>query len=439
METHASPPSDSVDADYEIPEEPSAVFERMRSSRTDMVVFNSLLNLVEEYIGGQADLDEVFPFIVKVDEALGELRMQFEDGLRFREHTPELDKITRVVMAMLALLQEQFARLNLALEEGRHYDAAIALQESNAAVNQIFWAFGELKRRAAEEERHSESPYVNELLRVGKAYLAGTLPIEPFQERFEAFFLYHNNFVSGFRQMPPQLHPVVQEQRPRLQAALDQQTEGLEALQTFFEMGNRKVIEPSLILIREATEALIEMQKLFQQAPSAPVSKVCPTCAAENPADARVCQSCTGRFPEIIPESSEPSLALQYQEGAGSRGMSANMQKLLDAAKKISKKEISLEEFARVVDWFEDLLEQVTARFQQMEEPKDPNIPRAQWAVFEEAANSMEEGLAQMRQGADLLRVYLERPDPLTLDRAIKSCLSGGDQLLHVAEIQGSL
>src|ERR1017187_5060332 len=111
---------------------------------TELVAYNQLLDCFERYRDGLVALGELEQALASADQALGQLRFEFQDSLRFHEPHPDVEAQVPVVWLMFGLLQEVFERFDESLREGDLEDAANALGQGELAVGPIFTALTRL-------------------------------------------------------------------------------------------------------------------------------------------------------------------------------------------------------------------------------------------------------------------------------------------------------
>ena len=399
-----------------------------------MVAYNELLDRTQGYVEGRDSLADVTAALAAADEALGQLRFEFQEGLRFQESGPEMERSILLVGAMFGLLQRTFDHFEAALKEGDHYDAAIALQEGNAAVNQIFEELADL-REALDTVGYSESPFVNEILRVGYAYLGERLPLEVFQERVVAFWDFHREFVADFQASQPATpeDSAYEELRLDIEEALDQQTRGLEDLLAACESGGEGGhLESALVRIQLATQALVSAQKELRDRAHLAEFKSCPRCGRDNPLSARFCAGCAARFPEAGGELRVATIEmLSHSETEGD----GNLHRLHVAADSFKRHECGMDQFLLEADRYSGIVRKVMSRFEALPEVARSSMGEQQWEAYSAMRGIMKGGLADMKAGLRALAEFVEGGELAALDEALHGFERGEQELARLEEI----
>ncbi len=411
-------------------QDPSTIFARMRPNRTDMDSFNQLVDTAADHLEGHSDVSEVEAQLAIVDQDLGHLRLQFESGLRFQVRTPEIE--TGVALAYNAFrnLAEQFEKLTRALQAHRPYDVARLLETCNASVNQLFWAFADLRELLA-EEKYSEAPFIQEVVRVGKAYVSGKLAAELFLERFNAFCELHDQFIEGLQPLMAEV-----EGDPRHQELLDgleEQNGILDEIAAFLQAGDKPQLDAALGRLCNSSAVLLELQQQFQKEEEQAPGLLCFRCGHANQAGENKCTNCQARLIGV----QTPGADSTYNDTS----LPANLRKVMAAAEGFRDGALDREALLEVLNWYDDLTEQALQQMAQLAPPPQDSdaMPEEQLDAYDEAVESMQQGLDDLRSGVQRLRAYSDKKDPVDLELGLVGCLGGHKRMLRFAEINESL
>ncbi|MBN9417240.1 MAG: hypothetical protein J0I12_17475 [Candidatus Eremiobacteraeota bacterium] len=407
--------------------DPSTIFARIRPNRSDMDSFNQLVDTAADHLDGHSEAAEVEAQLAVVDQDLGHLRLQFENGLRFQVRTPEIE--TGVALAYNAFrnLAEQFPKVSRALETRRPYDLARQLETCNATVNQLFWAFQDLREHLA-EQHFSDAPYIQELVRVGKAHVGGQLPAELFQERFDAFCEFHDGFVESLQPLLAEVEGDPRQQQ--LLDALEEQNVVLDEIARFFESGDKSGLDGALGRLCLSSAFLLELQQEFQKEAEVDNGLLCFRCGHANEHGEKSCTNCQARLIDM----QTPGEGSSYNDAS----LPANLRKLMAAGEGFRDGALDREAFLEVLDWYSGLTAQAEKGMAELAPPPS-GAPEEQLEPYDEAVEAMEQSLQSLATGVRKLRDYADRKDPIDLETGLESCLAGHGHMLRFAAVNEAL
>ena len=408
-------------------QEPSTIFQRLRPQRTDMDSFNRLVDTAADHIEGYSELADVEAQVAIVDQDLGHLRLQFEDGLRFQVRTPEIETGVALAYSAFRNLAQQFEKLSKALQANRPYDVARQLETCNATVNQLFWAFQDLKEYLA-QEKYSEAPFIQELVRVGKGYLRGKLAPELFQERFNAFCEFHDQFVESLQPLLAEVEGDPRQQE--LLDALEEHNGVLDEIAGFFQAGDKKQMDSALNRLCASAAILLELQQEFLKEDEQDNGLLCFRCGHANEHGEKNCTNCQARLIDVQTPGEDSS----YNDAS----LPANLRKLMAAGEGFRDGALDQAAFLEVLDWYDDLTNQALKQMSELAEPPD-EAPDDQCDTYDEAEEAMQQGLDALKAGVRRLRDYAEKKDPVDLELGLEGCLGGHKHMLRFAAINEAL
>ena len=407
--------------------DPASLVQGLRPLRTDMDSFNTLVDTAADFLEGGTELPELEQQIAKVDMDLGHMRLQFEDGLRFQVSSPELDTGVALAYNAFKTLAQRFERLNAALQANRHYDVAREIEICNATVNQLFFAFGNLREYLA-QEKYSDAPFINELVRVGKAYLLGQLAPELFQERFDNFCQFHDQFMEALQPLLAQVEGDPRQQQ--LTDAMEEQSLILDEIASSFQDNDNKGLDGALQRLCNSSAVLLEIQAEFLKEDEPSQGLVCFRCGHASELGESNCSNCGVRLMDL------------HDGGAGGSaadgGLPSNLRKLVMAAEGYRDGSVDQAGLLEVLAWYDELADK---GLQQMSElaPVPEGMSEQHRQAYDEAVEAMETGLNDLKAGVTQLRAFAEKKDPVDLEGGIDSALAGHEQMLRFAEINESL
>lgn len=401
-------------------QDPSAIFARIRPNRSDMDSFNQLVDTAADHLEGHSDLSEVQDQLAKVDQDLGHLRLGFEDGLRFQVRSPELDSGVALAYNAFRNLAQEFPKLDQALQSGRGYDVARLLEGCNANVNQLFWAFQDLREVLA-QETYSEAPFIQELVRVGKAWVQNRLDSELFQERFQAFCEFHDGFLESLQPLLAEVEGDPRQQQ--LLDALDGQNIVLDQISSSFQAGDRQQVDRALSRLCHSSSVLLALQQEFQSE-TQDSGLLCLRCGNANKHGEKICTNCQSRLVNL--QSAEGS---SYQDAA----LPPHLSKLVAASEGFRDGGLDRQAFLEILDWYDGLNQQAHQQLVELAPAQQENED------YEEALEAMERALHEFETAISRLKDYANHRDPVDLETGLEACLAGHRSMLRFAEINESL
>lgn len=396
------------------------------SRATDLPAWNDFAHEVEQFVHGGARLESVQGALERLDLVLGRLELDFHEDLPFRESTAVLHEATIEMDQAFDVLRLLLASFMPRLEAGEGDDA---LELGRAAVQRLCEALARLRKEDEAAERYSESSWVHDLCRVGRAWLRGRLPRESFRRRLEGFEEYHRRLREGLEAFEPlpREKPVLEAQRRRLEAALDAQEQAVAELQRCVETGEEEPVLPALEAIRAATADMVEVHRLLLDAAEREEERPCPRCGAGNPVHERFCAGCGSVLPRLVLDEPEAP-RLDLLEGGGGRPQYEHLVRLVDAAEKVRSGEMAPDEFESILDDMEARLIQADRQFARVT-PPPAETPPDQMDLYRSARQTAQEGQYRMAEALALMRDYLGNGHRHTLDRGLEHAMAAGEQM----------
>ncbi len=415
-----------------------------RPDLTDLPAFNEFQDKAQKFLAGEADVSLSLDALTTMEDVLARMFAQFHDNLAFQ---PDSEAIQQAV----PMVYEGYGKLRVTLPELRHSLEADAagraqrlLSRARKSVNQIFDGFFLLRQEENARPVHSESAPVNELARVGEAFMLGKLPIERFRKRLDQFIEFHQNLATGLESMDPTPaeQAVLTMVGDSLREAMERQAEGIQRLESFFEHPDVQELRVGLQTVCQAGDELVAITNQLTGASETleEATKVCLHCSTENPVTVRYCQNCNAMFPAVehLEDQPQSHLDLREEGEAAPRATAENLQILIETVEQVKAKALSDEEFIKTLDWLQDKVEKTRKKMTEMEDPH-PDTPADQLAVLEEAREHLAVGTDEFEAGLLRLRAYLQRRDPAHLDRGLEMTLQGADVMMRVDELFRSL
>ena len=443
-----SPQPDSAIEDEEIPEtfeeeeelpedDPEVLLAQLTERGTSgLASFDTLVEKTAAVLRGQDELPIFEEHWSVVDRELGEMAHHFTEGLRYQEATEEVVKSGSHALDQFEWLQAQMGRLLDAVHEEDPVSAVYALTEAHHSLVELFRAYNQL-RQVEDTVKYSERPLVSELIRVARLVGQGKLPPDALHDRLHAFCDVQDYFQQLLQNAAPTPGEagVLENHRERLEAALARQNEGLDLLYEYLREPETDKLEQGLGLVEEATPVFLELQQKLAGVGGLGEDRPCPFCSAPNEPHARFCVKCSARLPET--GTFEAASQASFSEG-GDTTLASNFQRLVEAADKMAGGQITVDQFAKVVEDLRSLHERCVKTMLGMKPPPD-ETPAEQLRLFEQAKDHAETGLDTIDEGLAELEDFIDGEfgahgrDQL-LSRGVDTVLAGAEHLQKVGE-----
>ncbi len=263
---------------------------------------SNLLEKVRSYFAGHAESHEVESALTDFEVEIDAMYQEFHRERCFRLDDPTLHEEAGEVYEVYRLLYEGLDQLHFALERELDRSALRAVALIGELVEQIVELYARIRDRSPQP---SEAPYVDELLRVARACLAGQLGQDALQLRLEAFIPLFQAFVQDVESGALSLSPAQHEATCQAIQLLENGLLGLES----YLHGEES--DPPLEDIRRGSELLLGLQA---ERAAAPEALDCPRCGAGNSRGWKACQSCGALLPRDPSWGPGPGASLHHDE-----------------------------------------------------------------------------------------------------------------------------
>jgi len=420
MDNYPISDSGSTEVDYELTRSPQ---------------MNRVIEQAEKLLDGMGNPDDLYNKLIELDQAVNYLIQVFRNESKFQEKTDFFKSESKIIKTNFEKLKHGIHRIFKYFKKPENRYIEEGVEEGIKAFDELFASFDRLKEEEQKRAVYSQSPYMNEVIRVAKCVKKGTLPDEALKERLELFLQIQLNLQANIENMHPTQdeRPIFEENRDRVEESINQIIEGLKLAKTYFITHMFENVEAGLEKARVAVDFLMEFEQKLKEAREAPKVKYCFKCGAENPRSARYCINCNYNFPPLQMEE-ESTFDVRLEEGGIKQTghiMTENLMKLYGAVDKIKTGSITMEEYLERVNWFRDLTLKAREDEKKIQPPQNHENPEAQEA-FEQFKENFHIGMMDVEDGVKRLLMYAELRDPNLLETGMESILRGGDRLYQV-------
>ena len=273
----------------------------------------------------------------------------------------------------------------------------------------------------------SPSPYIHELLRVGRACLAELLPWEAFSLRLEHYIGVLEQFCQRYQE--EEIGAGSWGLSPRQREQLEQCVESLWPVIEQLEQLDPEFMEPALEQLGNKTEQLFQWQQQVQLDFEQPLrgELSCPRCANPNPRTQRICSACGARLPQSLDETSQTSTVDLHSEG-GNRGLPQRLAELVDAIEQLESGQLGLAECLQHVVQARSNAERVGKQLSQLKPAEE--------ALVQQGQQLLRDTHQQYLGVLDRLMEALESDDRASLpglSEELKSCAEGPRRLQELS------
>lgn len=385
--------------------------------------FESLRTRVFSWMAGGTTSDELLELWQGLDSELFSRYHYFQEGLRFQEWTEELVELGRQCFENYSWLQEQMQRLRQGVLDRNSLEVAYAIEQLQSSLLEIHRLYQAFPQDA--EGPPSVSPWLSELLRVARLAAAGSLPVESFLERLEAYSELQaraRDFLESA--LPERAEALILEARQaELEEAWQSQFRGLEKLRQFGETFEPNLLEEGLEELERAAEFLTGLGRQLEEAEASRQATACPFCGGSNVLGQKLCGQCSARLPE------PPSMV---NVAADSAAPAPNFARISACVQAYLKGQSTEAELRQGIEEFASLFGGASRRLGAVGQVP-PQAPQEERELFEASQAISREALSRIQAGLELLEGSLQAQQASQrghqLQQGLEIVLEGGGVL----------
>jgi len=437
--------------DRMIPKEFREKFAQAKEELTRSPQVNELIKICKEVEEGKAEVDVLkgqLDVLYDVHEALV---VAYEALAPTQPRTETFAEKGKKMRAAFDELKEGLDDISLYLEEQDVEHIHTGLDLVKKAIDTITDASDALKKDEEAVEILSHSPPVNELLRIGKGFLAGEFQRVDMLRRYEvveALYAETSSNIEKISQMPPDTK-AMEEQLPLIKEALKMFREGLDDLKEYFatvdkkpeeaeeeegaeeEVNLEELLKGGLASIQEASKRIYEAQLAIKEG----IDKAMEEDSKKTEWQAKFMGKTPG--PDVgggldIKVGETPAEPPSEEE-LPKLLVPPNYKKVYDAAWAVSKDEITGDEFLKTVEWLAGTVKKNMADLPKLVKPE--NLSEAEEKLFDDSKKSLVDGMENTLAGLEEMRKYLDDKDVSHLETGLNTIMVAGDMLYKIQVI----
>jgi len=252
----------------------------------------------------------------------------------------------------------------------------------------------------------AKSPHMEELKELVGRAVNGTVVMEYFARKVEAFAQSHNEIKEEFRR--GRSVPGAPKEVREVYEILVEQGKGLDEMLLFFEDNDRQHLFEGLARLEKPLPRLLEIQAAAQETIQEKVLKergqkpICIKCSLENNVGAKICRKCGALLPLIVKESSGAD-AGDYDEPSP-----INIARIEEAVSRFEKGSLKVDGLKSEIKSYINKLEGVRSDFEgrakaALQASKNDDI--------RESATQFPESIAAMREALETMLMFESNPD----------------------------
>jgi len=374
------------------------------------------------------DLADRLRFMAEFAEVLAG---RFAAAMRVRPRTPLSRLAPARVEKALGELKEALRDLQGWIKDRSPERLPRGCARGRAAVEDLFAVFEEMRVEEDSFPLFSQSPYIQELVRVAIGVAKGEFPSDTLSERLEWMRRHYGEFRKDFAAWSnaPTENDEVERLLPTAARALDRMGAALDEMARYLRDRNREHLKLGCEALLQASEVLLSTQQALLAA-AVPQGAACPRCATPNPAGARACSKCGATLPEI---AGIPTQTMEVREATPERTAFANLVRLESAVEGFLQGEEKREELRRQVEWFAQKARSGRKQFESMKLP-DGFPSEAARQIAQTTRELMDRGTRSVVQGVEKLERFFTRDEREDLQAGMERVREGAALILQAQE-----
>jgi|GEM_PF-1935930 len=410
-----------------------ALFRLTRSAQ-----LNEVIQAAQAVWDGSGIDDDLKTSLKQLNSLRREMRSIFRRGLSFQEESQCIREERVKVEKNLELLRDGLDETYRYLRDKDRNHIAKGLPVCREAFSHLFLSFDRIREEEERNAQYSESPFQNELMRVGYGVLKGTLRPEALKSRLEGLYRYARNLYEGFdgAVKGPREQQFYSEKGAEIKKTLKSYVRGLEEIGRYFRDNDSAHIRTGLDMTAKAAVQLLEYQKELIRINEEPEKKLCFRCGSENEIWAHYCSSCNAAFPSFETAGESSIEFVLDAEGAVKTQDHVDTEftrRVIDAVSKVRGGMLSSEDFRKELDDFEHKAENARKEKSKLAFPTElVKADPSQAEFFEQIDQLTSTGIEEILEGLKKMRRYLEWSDDTALTFGLENVLCGADRLFMV-------
>jgi hypothetical protein len=162
--------------------------------------------------------------------------------------------------------------------------------------------------------------------------------------------------------------------------------------------------------------------------------RLCPRCSHEVAADLKFCSECRAIIPQMHSAQSRLDIKDSTMQEQRQFMVPPHVKKVYNAAWDVSKGKITKNDFEKILDWFENNIEENRINMNELLTIPQ-GITKEETKLFESIKKNIEDGVQECIAGIEDMRMYILDEDILNLETGLGKIMKGGDLLYSVKQL----
>jgi len=413
---------------------------------------NELVAVAKDVLSGQAKKEDLKERIDYMDTFIKNMEKLYEIFSPTQRRTPVSEEALPKIKEYLEDMNDSLHLFREYLDTDDPDTLEDAIEDIISITNSLFEVIDKLQKDEAEVKReYCDSAMLNELLRIAKGVADGLYPKETLEQRLKFVGNYINQTYESIKMFTEkkliELDEIMEE-APLIIETLEELKEGLGELKAFLQDNDPSHIDESIEIIVKAAKELANSHKVIQSALAKANEEdkkkesrppVCLKCGETLQIGVKICPKCHTPVVKIetgeveMPEKTLEISERQEQLFSVTPMMTPNIVKIYNVVKQFLKVEVDETEVLKVLNWYENLIEQNKSKLAAEKIPQFKDDKEKEF--FEAARKLLEEGLRDSEEGVKMLKEALPTRDINKIEQIMLKLIEGGEKLHQVQVI----
>lgn len=369
------------------------------------------------------DFAEQLQFITKFAQFLAK---QFYEALKIRPNTELTRKAPARFEASLRDFTAAVSLLNSYRQSLNREELLKGLEQGRTSLKAMFDIFEDMRVEEEAFPQFSESPYIQELVRVATGVAKQQYPPETLKSKLEWMQERYKEFCADFQGLKNSPHESdeVDTLIPAAEKAIEHMGVGLNMMSRFFRDRDRTNLKEGCAILLQSSERLMKVQKRLM-AVSVAQPAACPKCGVINPGGSKTCKDCGAIMPEIVGLSKQ---TIELREQQAGRPTYTYLSRLEGAVEGRLQNYLSDDELKEQIEAFAKRAEKGRQDFEKIALPDSYPDEETQ-NLIERSHQLMDAGTKKIVEGVEQLRNYFTSEDRDDLVKGLETIYSGADDI----------
>ena len=370
-----------------------------------------------------SDFAEQLQFITKFAQYLAK---QFYEALKIRPNTELTKKAPARFEASFKEFTAAISLLNNYRQSLNRDELLQGIDRGRKAVKTMFDIFEDMRVEEEAFPQFSESPYIQELVRVATGVAKQQYPPDTLKSKLDWMQERYKEFCNDFQELKNSPHESdeVDKLIPAAEKALEHMGVGLNMMSRFFRDRDRTNLKEGCAVLLQSSERLMKVQKRLMSV-SVAQPAACPKCGVINPGGSKTCKDCGAIMPEIVGLSKQ---TIELREQQAGRPSYTYLAQLEGAVEGRLQNYLSDDELKKQIEAFAKRAEKGRQDFEQISLPDSYPDEETQ-TLIERAHQLTDDGTRKILEGVSLLRNYFVSEDRDDLVKGLETIYAGADDI----------